>query len=684
MYKSKASQLVGELFDNRSENAKTDSRIARYFRKGVYALALTAATLGYNGYAKAQQNYSEAMNSRQVYVVNQANNHASLEAALAINAGGIVNAATFRQGIAPCSIISIFGTSMVDGTYAAQNVPLPTRLGNTMVTQNGTPIPLFYASPTQINAQALCGNGSGTYTFNVINNGAQSNGVDVGIPIYSPGIFTLNQGGTGAGAVLNASRNYELVTPERPIRPGEIAAVFGTGLGDVSPPIQSGEPASSNPLRTVMSPTFADINGPARVMFSGLAPGFAGLYQANLVVPGTYNPATHTAVCNYPLRIGNGDTFTAGATIPVACAPVVNTPPSITSYTANPSSGTVPLATAFSWNFADSDPDTHTCRIDVDSNGTFEYTINPCQRTGSRQHTYTAPGAYTSRLTVDDGRGGTASRTVSVNVGAVPMISGLVQNINKQPVGGARGTLSNTSGQTILLATDSSGSYAGNYIGQSTMRFEATGKYTNTTQVTSAGVQPVRTLLDILNWNGYDLLTEYKHDACGDNPQCVLVTWPSFPVDVYLNRSDPLAGTYPDTILQALSEINRDVGFQIWRETNNPATARINTTYVRSTTDQEMHIIGLTYGKDSNNNDTILNVTFRVNTISPNQCSKNVAKHEYGWHGLGMDTESTRTSDIGNPLNLCTASTTPINIGEFQWRGKNTNGYKIYENTKPQ
>ena len=77
-----------------------------------------------------------------------------------INEGGIVNAANFGQGLfvgrylAPGVIFSIFGTSLTDGTTAAAtSTPLPTQLAGARVLVNGTPAPLFFASPLQINAQ---------------------------------------------------------------------------------------------------------------------------------------------------------------------------------------------------------------------------------------------------------------------------------------------------------------------------------------------------------------------------------------------------------------------------------------------------------------------------------------------------------------------------------------------------
>jgi hypothetical protein len=66
------------------------------------------------------------------------------------NAASIVNGASFQTGVAPGSIVSIFGSSLSATTAAAPSLPLPTTLGGASVTLNGTPVPLLYASPTQI------------------------------------------------------------------------------------------------------------------------------------------------------------------------------------------------------------------------------------------------------------------------------------------------------------------------------------------------------------------------------------------------------------------------------------------------------------------------------------------------------------------------------------------------------
>jgi uncharacterized protein (TIGR03437 family) len=60
------------------------------------------------------------------------------------------------------------------------------------------------------------------------------------------------------------------------------------GLGAVSNQPEDGAPASSTTLsQTSSTPTVTIGNLPANVTFSGLAPGFVGLYQVNALVPAT-------------------------------------------------------------------------------------------------------------------------------------------------------------------------------------------------------------------------------------------------------------------------------------------------------------------------------------------------------------------------------------------------------------
>jgi uncharacterized protein (TIGR03437 family) len=205
--------------------------------------------------------------------------------------GGMVNGASFRPSsgangsVAPGTIVSIFGSDLASGTAVAQSTPLPTTLLDTTITFDGTPAPLFFVSPTQINAQVPWNVTLGSVAVRVQRGFLEIPSQSFTLTAVSPGIFTTNQTGSGPAAILHAA-TFEAVTPANPAVPGERLAIFATGLGAVRPAVASGAPAPS-PAPTTISSALVNIGGiPAAIEFSGLAPGFVGLYQVNVIVPG--------------------------------------------------------------------------------------------------------------------------------------------------------------------------------------------------------------------------------------------------------------------------------------------------------------------------------------------------------------------------------------------------------------
>jgi len=217
-----------------------------------------------------------------------------------INPGGVLNGASFALDapMAPGVIFSIFGTNLSDGGEAnAVSVPLPARLAGARVLVNNVAAPLFFVSPLQINAQfpvELAGLADASIQVEVeTGTGTLTSGpVSVSVAAASPGIFTLDENGQGAGAILRNS-DFSLICPQgrtdcssNPAIRGEAIAIYLTGLGQVMGPWSSGEVATEA-ARTTVTPVvqFDGIEVP--VLYSGLAVGFAGLYQINVVVPET-------------------------------------------------------------------------------------------------------------------------------------------------------------------------------------------------------------------------------------------------------------------------------------------------------------------------------------------------------------------------------------------------------------
>jgi uncharacterized protein (TIGR03437 family) len=200
----------------------------------------------------------------------------------ALQDNGIVNGATFSKNIAvaPGSIVTIFGSNLAAGATSASGAPYPTTLGSTVVTFNGIAAPLFYTSPGQINAQVPFEVPMGTASVQVKRGTATSSAGFVNVALVSPGIFIMDQG-SAQGAILHS--NYSLVSATNPARAGETLQIYATGLGPLVSSVGSGAPSPA--ANTISQPVVKIGNQNASVSYSGLAPGFAGLYQVNVVVP---------------------------------------------------------------------------------------------------------------------------------------------------------------------------------------------------------------------------------------------------------------------------------------------------------------------------------------------------------------------------------------------------------------
>ena len=214
-------------------------------------------------------------------------------------AGGVVNGASFAPGeaVAPGSIVSVFGRRFAEGLNHAAQLPLDTQLGGVRLSIGGRDAPLFFSSDGQINAQIPFEVSSDSQPQVVIRTGLSGRSGAIAVPETitlaqaRPGIFTTRQDGTGQGAILNqdSAPNSATNAAER----GSVIQIFATGLGATNPVVPSGQPAPGNPPALVTAAVEARIGGqPAAVQFAGLAPGFVGLYQVNVVVPANLQPGS--------------------------------------------------------------------------------------------------------------------------------------------------------------------------------------------------------------------------------------------------------------------------------------------------------------------------------------------------------------------------------------------------------
>ena len=212
-----------------------------------------------------------------------------------ISSGGVANAASYVTKLSPGMLAAVFGTGFGTATVQAPaGANWPTSLGGVGVKVNGVAAPVYYVSPGQINFQVPWGTPvTGTVSVAVTLNGGSSNAINVAVATAAPGLFVL---GSGQAAVENA--DYSINDPSNAAKIGSTVLAFLTGSGPVTPAVVSGVPASTTTLTYATSTVFATIGGtPATVSFAGLAPGFIGLVQLNIIVPAGLAPGT------YPLAV---------------------------------------------------------------------------------------------------------------------------------------------------------------------------------------------------------------------------------------------------------------------------------------------------------------------------------------------------------------------------------------------
>jgi len=228
--------------------------------------------------------------------------------------GSVLNGASFATGapIAPGSIAAVFGTGFGSSTSGVT------------VLIGGIAAPLFGVypgQPGQINFQVpwqLTGQSQVPLTVT----SADMTSAPIMVPLASqaPGIFLLTAAGQAAVEIAGTT---SIVAPSgtypgsRPAQPGDYITIYCTGLGPVTNQPATGALASSTTLSYTSGPSVTASIGGVNVLvsFSGLAPGFLGLYQVNAQVPPT--APTGSAV---PLTITMGGSTSNQATIAIGTA----------------------------------------------------------------------------------------------------------------------------------------------------------------------------------------------------------------------------------------------------------------------------------------------------------------------------------------------------------------------------
>ena len=212
---------------------------------------------------------------------------------------GVSSAASYSAyaPIAPGSLINIYGDNFADRTQPYIGLPFPMEIAGTEVLLAGQALPLLFVSDTRIIAQVPYQVAVNTTQQMVVKRGTlQSVPEAFAVAPAQPAIFTVNQQGSGQG-VVTVGNSAVLADAAHPVTAGDLIVIYCSGLGTVSPAVATGVPAPSQPLsRTTAAPSVTIDGTPAEVLFSGLTPGFAGLYQINAIVPAGVTPGNEVPV----------------------------------------------------------------------------------------------------------------------------------------------------------------------------------------------------------------------------------------------------------------------------------------------------------------------------------------------------------------------------------------------------
>jgi uncharacterized protein (TIGR03437 family) len=175
----------------------------------------------------------------------------------------------------------------------------------------GYAAPLYYLSDGQLNVEIpaeLTPNQS--YAVVVSTNAGIAVPDTINLIAATPGVAALPNG----QLIAQHSADFSLVDAAHPAKPGEILIAYLVGMGSTLPAVASGQSSPTRePLARVTTPATLTIDGQtANILYAGLTPGAAGLYQINFQVPATARTGNLSLVVSQDGQPANA------ATLPVA------------------------------------------------------------------------------------------------------------------------------------------------------------------------------------------------------------------------------------------------------------------------------------------------------------------------------------------------------------------------------
>jgi uncharacterized protein (TIGR03437 family) len=182
----------------------------------------------------------------------------------------VVSKGDFTAAVAPGSLVAISGRNLAETNSVSVGYPLRETLSGVSMKIAGQTVPLVSVSPSQIHAQIPYGV-SGPVTLQISTpNGSTTTHITVA---------------AAAPSLLEIVTPRGLFSSSNPARPGSPLSLYMTGLGEVKGRIETGEaaPFAANPVAAPVDVWLGDVR--LEPEFAGLAPGRAGVYRVDIVVP---------------------------------------------------------------------------------------------------------------------------------------------------------------------------------------------------------------------------------------------------------------------------------------------------------------------------------------------------------------------------------------------------------------
>jgi len=218
---------------------------------------------------------------------------------------------------------------------------------------------------------------------------------------------------------------------------------------------------------------------------------------------------TTVATGSYKIRVVSSSPAVVSDTVDVNVVNLTNL-----TCTASPTNPTTGQAVTFTLNGSGLPTGTFNISLDIDNNGTPDYTQNGVTLPHSFTHTYTATGSYTAVFTLTHPSSGcTGTCQVTVNVGAAPTLT--LNSVQPSSV---------CAGGTINIQFSASGSYgAGNTF--TAQLSDLSGSFANPTILGSGTSSPISAVIPItLNSGTYQVRVVSSNPVVISNTQTLTIT----------------------------------------------------------------------------------------------------------------------------------------------------------------